>query len=70
MPGRRLALRRGRRSLLVITKHIFQTSFMTMRWASVNINIQRWERMRLRGLGATKERELDARSLEKKYKND
>ena len=26
--------------------------------------------MRLRGSGATKERELDARSLEKKYKND
>ena len=26
--------------------------------------------MRLRGSGATKERESDARSLEKKYKND
>ena len=36
----------------------------------MNINIQRLERMRLRGSGATKERELDARSLEKKYKND
>ena len=36
----------------------------------MNINIQRLERMRLRGSGATKERESDARSLEKKYKNN
>ena len=36
----------------------------------MNINIQRLERMRLRGSGATKEKELDARSLGKKYKNN
>ena len=36
----------------------------------MNINIQRLERMRLRGSGATKERESDVRSLGKKYKNN